>query len=217
MGRKVGILRSLPVSARDVQARKNSKDIHTVSIARKFGCEYFDGDRKYGYGGYYNDCRWVTVARDIIQYYGLDKGSKVLDVGCAKGFLVHEMCKQGMDAYGVDISDYALASCDDSIVGRLHKGSAADLSMFKVKGFDLVLSINTLHNLEEQHVIKSLSKIQALSREPSFVSVDAYLDEAGKQRLEDWVLTAQTYGTPEFWLDIFSRAGYTGDYAWTIV
>ena len=112
---KINLLRSLPKSNRDIKKRKEKKNTSVINESRKFGKKYFDGDRKFGYGGYYDDGRWALVAKDIINYYKLKKNSKVLDVGCAKGFLVKEFRKKDIEAYGIDISTYALRHADESI------------------------------------------------------------------------------------------------------
>lgn len=216
MGTYIDLLRSLPKARRDISSRKVDKSPQVVMVAKTFGLSYFDGDRKYGYGGYYHDDRWLPVAQDIIVHYST-WGGRILDVGCAKGFLVGALCSQLANAYGIDISRYAVVDCPhDGAIGRLHLGSADDLP-FPDKSFDLVLSINTLHNLPRPRLIKALQEMQRVSRGGMFVQVDAYRTEAERVMFEEWVLTAETHGTPEFWLELFVEAGYAGDYAWTIV
>ena len=85
---EIDLLRALPKVKRDIQKRKDAKDAAVVAAARQFGEMYFDGPRDYGYGGYRYDGRWMPVARDIVAHFGLRPGMRVLDVGCAKGFLV---------------------------------------------------------------------------------------------------------------------------------
>lgn len=217
MGQELDLLRALPKVTRNVIGRKAGKAPEVIAISKEFGQDYFDGDRKYGYGGYYYDGRWGPVAGIACNHYHLITTSRVLDVGCAKGFLVSEMCGQYMDAYGIDISRYAVVERPhEDVVGRLHLGSADELP-FPDKSFDLVLSINTLHNLPRPRLIKALREMQRVSRGGMFVQVDAYRNEAERALFESWVLTAETYGTPEFWLELFAEAGYEGDYAWTII
>ncbi len=141
--------------------------------------------------------------------------SRILDIGCAKGFLVSELCRNA-DAYGLDISQYALRNCRTDVVGRLHLGSAHQLN-FPDDSFDLVLSINTLHNLPRQLVKRSLQEIMRVSRGKAFIQVDSYHTPDEKERFEDWVLTSEFHGYPKDWLQLFSEAGYDGDYAWTVL
>jgi SAM-dependent methyltransferase len=214
MGSWVHLLRSLPQTTRDIAARKAGKTAEVIEIARQFGREYFDGDRRYGYGGYRNDGRWLSVAQDIISH--LQVSGRFLDVGCAKGFLVRDiMALAPVDAFGIDISSYAVKNCGERVIGRLHVGSAVDLP-FLDNAFAAAVSINTLHNLGRDDCVTALRELQRVSGGRAFVQVDAYRNDEEKARFEDWVLTAKTHGTPDFWLDLFAEAGYTGDYDWTI-
>ncbi|RMF09186.1 MAG: methyltransferase domain-containing protein [Alphaproteobacteria bacterium] len=218
MGREINLLRALPKKVkRNVAARKADKEKNR-EIALRFGYEYFDGPREQGYGGYYYDGRWVPVAREIVAHFGLRPGSRVLDVGCAKGFLVKDLLAvcPGIEAFGLDISEYALMNCAPEVIGRLHLGSADHLP-FPDGSFDAVVSINTVHNLDRARCIAALREIERLAPGRGFVQVDAYRTPEEKALFEDWMLTAKTYLTPEGWLATFAEAGYTGDYYWTIL
>src|SRR5689334_2554053 len=124
MGREIDLLRSIPRIKRNIQQRSagKAKDPAVVAIARQFGEMYWDGPREYGYGGYRYDGRWRAVARDVIAHFGLKPGMRVLDVGCGKGFLVKDLMLEcpGLEAFGLDISRYALVHCERETVGRLH-------------------------------------------------------------------------------------------------
>lgn len=213
----VPLLRTTPLAVRNVGDRAASKSPETIAVARQFGREYFDGDRRYGYGGYSYDGRWRSVARETISTYMLGPGSRVLDVGCAKGFYVSDLCSLGIDAYGIDISRYAVAERPHpEVVGRLHLGSA-DALPYPDRSFDFVASINTLHNLPRPRLVSALREISRVSRGPAFVQVDSYRTQEERELFESWVLTAETHGTPEYWLEVFAESGYDGDYAWTFV
>jgi len=218
VGKEIDLLRSLPKTKRNIQQRAQGKDPEVVATARKFGQEYWDGDRKYGYGGYRYDGRWRSVARDIIGHLGLKSGMRVLDVGCGKGFLVKDLMLEcpGLEAFGLDISRYALLHCDTAVVGRLHLGSADSLP-FPDRAFDCVLSINTLHNLERPGVVRALKEIERVGMGRAYVQVDSYRTPEQKALFEDWVLTALFHDYPDAWRKLFAEAGYTGDYYWTIV
>ena len=232
MGQYVDLLRSLPRVRRDVRARAAARDRDVVHVAKQYGADYFDGDRKYGYGGYRYDGRWQQVARDIVHNYGLDKqggyetvsykkygaAPSILDIGCAKGFLVYDLLQDGFcHPYGLDISYYAVVRRPHpAVVGRLHLGTA-DILPFPDQSFDLVLSINTLHNLPRQRIIWALQEMRRVSRGHMFVQVDSYRTPEEKALFEDWVLTAEWHGYPDEWLALFAEAGYDGDYCWTIV
>jgi len=212
----VDLLRALPKTKRNIQKRAEAKDPQVIAIAKQYGEMYWDGPREYGYGGYRDDGRWHPVARDIVSHFGLKRGSRVLDVGCGKGFLVKALLAQNMDAFGLDISLYALMHCAPEVVGRLHLGTAEQLP-FPDGTFDCVLSLNTIHNFPRQKAIVAMSEIQRLSNGRAFVQVDSYLTPEQKEIFESWVLTAEFHDYPDGWLKVFADAGYTGDYDWTII
>jgi len=216
--RKVNLLSALPKTKRNIQKRKEAKEQDVIDVSKQYGEEYFDGDRKFGYGGYRYDGRWVPVARDIITHFGLKPGMRVLDVGCAKGFLVKDLMHvcPGLEAFGVDISLYALMHCEPEVVGRLHLGTAEHLP-FPDRCFDCVLSLNTVHNFPRPGAIKVMQEIERVSGGRAFVQVDSYYTPEQKEIFESWVLTAEFYGYPEEWEELFTEAGYTGDYYWTII
>ena len=159
--------------------------------------------------------RWrATSSRNI----GLKPGMRVLDVGCGKGFLVKALIAEcpGLEAFGLDISLYALMHCSPEVIGRLHLGTAEKLP-FPDGSFDCVLSLNTIHNFPRPRAITAMREIQRLSGGRAFVQVDSYLTPQQKEIFESWVLTAEFHDFPEGWLKVFAEAGYTGDYDWTII
>jgi SAM-dependent methyltransferase len=216
---EVDLLRRYPQSKRNVAKRSHAKTADHIRISREYGRMYFDGPREYGYGGYRYDGRWLPIAEDMITHFDLKPGMRVLDVGCAKGFLVKDFIKvcPGLEAFGLDISEYALLHCEPDVVGRLHLGNCIKLP-FPDGSFDVVVSINTLHNLERPQVIDALREIMRIARRGrAYVQVDSYRSEREKDLFLDWVLTAQTHDFPEGWRNLFQEAGYNGDYYWTIV
>ena len=107
---EINLLNSLPKSKRNIGERSDEKTSHHIDISRQYSKDYFDGSRDYGYGGYRYDGRWKSVAKDIIKQYSLKKNDKLLDIGCAKGYLVNDFHNDPRvgEACGVDISAYAL-------------------------------------------------------------------------------------------------------------
>ncbi|TMH79935.1 MAG: class I SAM-dependent methyltransferase [Betaproteobacteria bacterium] len=215
---EVDLLRSLPRTKRNIQKRAEDKDPFVIAKSKEFGEEYWDGERKYGYGGYRYDGRWRSVARDIIAHFSLKPGMRVLDVGCGKGFLVKDLMLEcpGLEAFGLDISRYALMHCEKEVIGRLHLGSAESLP-FPDRSFDCVLSINTIHNLHRPRAVVAMREIQRLSGGRAFVQVDSYRTTEQKEIALSWILTAEFHDYPEGWLKLYAEAGYTGDYYWTIL
>jgi ubiquinone/menaquinone biosynthesis C-methylase UbiE len=214
---EVNLLAALPKGKRNLTARSTKTDEH-VRISREYGQAYFDGPREYGYGGYRYDGRWIPVARDMIAHFGLKPGDRVLDVGCAKGFLVKDLMLAcpGLEAFGIDVSRYALDRCEPEVVGRLHLGSADDLP-FPDKSFQAVISLNTVHNLARPDCMRALREMERLAPGKGFVQVDSYRTPEQRAVFVDWVLTAQYHDYPDGWIKTFREAGYTGDYYWTII
>jgi ubiquinone/menaquinone biosynthesis C-methylase UbiE len=215
---EVNLLSKLPRGKRNVSARSTAKTEEHIRISREYGEAYFDGPREYGYGGYRYDGRWIPVAEDMVRHFDLKPGDRVLDVGCAKGFLVKDLMKvqPGLEAFGIDVSRYALMRCEAETIGRLHLGSADDLP-FPDGSFKAAISLNTIHNLDRAGCIRALRELQRVSGGRAFVQVDSYRTPEQKAVFEDWVLTAQWHDYPQGWIELFREAGYEGDYYWTII
>lgn len=215
---EIDLLRALPRTKRNIQKRKDAKDPVVIAVSKQYGEMYFDGPREFGYGGYRYDGRWLPVARDIVKHFALKPGMRVLDIGCAKGFLVKDLMTAcpGLEAFGLDISLYALMHCEPEVTGRLHLGTAEKL-VFPDGSFDCVLCLNTVHNFPRPRAITVMQEIQRVSGGRAFVQVDSYHTPEQKEIFESWVLTAEFYDYPRGWVELFQEAGYTGDYYWTII
>jgi protein-L-isoaspartate(D-aspartate) O-methyltransferase len=185
-----------------------------AEVARRFGREYWDGDRKYGYGGYRYDGRWAPVAEALIAHYGLAEGQRVLDVGCGKGYLLYELKRlvPGLEVRGLDVSEYALANAKEEVRPLLDPGEAQALP-YADGAFDLVLSITTLHNLYIHDLERALREIERVRRGGAYVVVESYRNQAEKDNLLNWQLTCECFFTPEEWRWLFEGFGYTGDYS----
>lgn len=203
-------------SRRDYVGRAVEVDkAECAEIAIQFGKEYWDGDRKYGYGGYSYDGRWRIVAEGIVKHYGLQPGARILDVGCGKGFLLYEFTQvlPGAEVVGIDISEYAIDHSKEAVKPFLRPGNANHLP-FDDRSFDFVVSITTLHNLFVYDLWRSLQEIERVARGPKYVVVEAYRNEREKVNLMYWQLTCRAFHTPEEWEWIFKQTGYTGDYGY---
>ena len=213
---EVDLLDRYPRSTRDIAARAAAVPAQR-EVAKRFDREYFDGDRGQGYGGYRYDGRWVPVAERIRDHYRLAGGQRVLDVGCAKGFLLHDLRRAvpGLHVAGLDISGYAIAQAMPDVRPRLVRGSA-ELLPFPERSFDLVISINTVHNLDRPACVRALAEIERVTRGHRYIQVDSWLNESQRQKFQRWQLTAQTYSDPAGWRRLFAEAGYRGDYYWTV-
>ncbi|OGT39866.1 MAG: methyltransferase type 11 [Gammaproteobacteria bacterium RIFCSPHIGHO2_12_FULL_36_30] len=218
MGIEIDLLANYPRTKRNVEERGKTKTPEDRAVARQFGKDFFDGSRDQGYGGFnYNPKYWEPVIPDFKKHYNLSDKSAVLDIGCAKGFMLHDMQRliPGITVKGIDISKYAIENAMDSVKKDCSVACATQLP-FPDKSFDCVISITTLHNLEKPELIKALKEIERVKRKHSFITVDAYHDDAEKKRMEDWNLTAKTVLHVDEWKKLFKEVGYTGDYYWFI-
>lgn len=200
---------------RDYLARVNEfPKAEAAKIARQFGRDYWDGDRRVGYGGMRYDGRWRAVADAMVRHYGLEPGCRILDVGCGKGFLLYDFTQAipGVEVAGLDISEYAIAEAKEEVRPFLQVGHANSLP-FPDRSFDLVISITTLHNLQCFDLDRSLREIERVSRRHKYVVVESYRNEEEKANLLYWQLTCESFHRPEGWEWWFQLTGYTGDWS----
>ncbi|MFN0065601.1 MAG: class I SAM-dependent methyltransferase [Chlamydiales bacterium] len=218
MGKEIDLLANYPKTKRNIEERGNTKTEEDRRIARQFGREFFDGDRSHGYGGFsYNPRFWQPVIPAFQKEYGLNQHSRVLDVGCAKGFMLQDFAVTIPEIFlkGVDVSAYAIENAIGSMKENVGVADARALP-FEDCSFDLVISINTIHNLERKGLITALKEIERVSRKNSFITVDAYRNDKEKELMYAWNLTAKTILHVDEWQELFEQAGYTGDYYWFI-
>lgn len=218
MGQEIDLLENYPRTKRNVEERGAAKTEDVRRVARQFGKDFFDGDRQYGYGGFqYFPRFWQPVIPTFQKHFGLTGRSSLLDVGCAKGFMLHDLVELIPDitVSGVDVSDYAIAHAMDDIKSKVQVADARDLP-FADNSFDVVISINTIHNLDRDDCAQALREIERVSRKRSFITVDAYSNDDEKERMFAWNLTAKTIMSVEEWVSFFEEVGYTGDYFWFV-
>lgn len=214
MGKRVNIVTPLhKKTKRDYIGRMINDKAECMKKALEFEFDYWDGDRKYGLGGYTYDGRWKSVAQKLIKRYDLQNNAKILDVGCGKAHLLFEFRKllPNAELVGIDVSKHALKTAPEEIRSNLYRHKAQDKYKWKNKHFDLVLSINTLHNLRVHELAGALSEIERVGKR-KYISVESYRNEEELFNLECWVLTAKAFFDPDQWTWLFKHFGYTGDY-----
>jgi ubiquinone/menaquinone biosynthesis C-methylase UbiE len=216
LGRRMDLVQSLHASTkRDYIARVVAHDkAACAEVASRFGEEYWDGDRKFGYGGYRYDGRWRPLAERLAEVYELRAGERVLDVGCGKGYLLYELQQvvPGLQVAGIDVSAYGIEHGKDEVRPFLTVGDAARLP-YADRHFDLVVSLGTLHNLRVGQLFSALGEITRVQRgDRAYVMVESWRDEREKANLLYWQLTCRSFHSVEDWEWIFARAGYRGDY-----
>jgi SAM-dependent methyltransferase len=218
MGREIDLLVNYPRTKRNVEERGETKTEEDRRIARQFGRDFFDGDRRHGYGGFgYLPRFWQPVVPTFVRHFALKAGSSLLDVGCGKGFMLHDLALlvPGITVKGVDISEYAIENTIEDMKANVQVADAKRLS-FLDKSFDVVIAINTIHNLEQEECGQALREIERVARKGSFITVDAYRTEEERVRILAWNLTAKTILSVDGWKAFFAEVGYTGDYYWFI-
>jgi ubiquinone/menaquinone biosynthesis C-methylase UbiE len=182
--------------------------------AKKYGKNYWDGNRKFGYGGYkYIPGRWAQVAQKLIKNYKLISGSKILDVGCGKGYLLYEMLKiiPDLKVYGFDISSYALKKNFKLKNLKVFKHNAEKKIPYKSKNFDLVISINTLHNLEIFNLETAIREINRVGKK-KYIVVESFKNDQQLFNLQCWALTCQSFFSYNEWKWLYKKLKYKGDF-----
>lgn len=218
MGIEIDLLENYPRTKRNVQERGVAKTDEVRRIARQFGQEFFDGDRQYGYGGFkYFPRFWQPVIPAFQKHFALTAESSLLDVGCAKGFMMHDLAEliPGITVKGVDVSHYAIKNTITDMQPHVQVADAVKLP-FPDKSFDVAVSINTIHNLDRDGCAQALREIERVSRKGAFITVDAYRNDEEKERMYAWNLTAKTIMSVDEWVLFFEEVGYTGDYYWFV-
>ena len=203
---------------RNYLARVNDSEFpkpKAAKLAKKWSFDYWDGDRRINYGGYkYLEGRWEKFAKKLFEYYSLPQNPKILDVGCGKGFLMFDILKirKDADVYGLDISKYAIENSKEEVRDKIIEGNCNKLP-WPDNFFDLVISINTLHNLYNYDLIKSLKELERVSKSHKYICVESYRNEEEKANLLYWQVTCEAFNTPKEWEWIFEKADYKGDYS----
>lgn len=215
MGRLLDIVTPLhKATNRDYLARMNDDKVKCMLKAKEYEADYWDGDRRYGYGGYkFIEGRWKPVAQALIDRYELKPGSRVLDVGCGKAFLLYEMKELVPDLVvaGFDISRHGLANAREDIKPYLYRHRAQDRYSYDDNHFDLVISLGCLHNLKLFELEAALQEIQRVGKS-AYIMVESYRNEFEQFNLECWALTAESILHTSEWIWLYERFGYAGDY-----
>ena len=203
---------------RDYLSRVNDQvypKAKAAKLAKQWSHDYWDGDRRINYGGYkYIEGRWEKVALAMSKYYDLPRAPKILDIGCGKGFLLFDFLKiiPNAKVFGIDISEYAIETGKEEIRDRLKVGNASQLP-WPDNTFDLVISINTFHNLYNFELSAALSEMERVGKNNKYICVESYRTEEEKANLLYWQVTCETFCTPDEWKWWFNKTGYSGDHS----
>ena len=215
MGNLIEIVTPLHKSTpRDCLARMMDNKVEAMIKAKEYEFDYWDGDRRYGYGGYkYLPGRWKPVAEALIERYKLNRQSRLLDVGFGKGFLLYEiqLLLPGIKLFGIDISKHGHANTPKDLEADLRLHSAANPLPWDDNFFDLVISLGTFHNFHLPELEIALKEVERVGKN-AYVMVESFRNEQEMFNLECWALTAETVLGVKAWEWLYNKIGYTGDY-----
>jgi len=215
MGRLLNIVTPLhKMTARKYIDRMVDEKVHCMLKAKEYEADYWDGDRRYGYGGYkYMEGRWKPVAEALIDIYNLSNESRVLDVGCGKAYLLYEIKKllPEIELVGFDISKHGLADAKEEVRDDLFRYRAQDRYPWGDDYFDLVISLGCLHNLRIFELETALKEIQRVGKH-KYIMLESYRNEKEQFNLQCWALTAESFFDTAEWIWLYNHFGFTGDY-----
>ena len=188
--------------------------VNCMLKAKQYELDYWDGDRRYGYGGYkYIPGRWKPVAEQLIKYYNLDNNSKILDIGCGKGHLLYELklLLPKLEVKGFDISNHGINNSKEEIKKYIFQHRAQDPHPFQDNEFDLVISLGCFHNLRIFELQTAIKEMERVGKQ-GYIMLESYRNEQELFNVQCWALTCESFFDTEEWIWIYNNFGYTGDY-----
>lgn len=215
MGKLLNIVTPLhKKTARKYIDRMVDEKVHCMKKAKEYEVDYWDGDRRYGYGGYKYDGRWKVVAERLIEAYDLKPNAKILDIGCGKAHLLFELKKllPESEIVGFDISKHGIGDAPEEVREhlRIHKAQETPYP-FEDKYFDLIISLGCLHNLRIFELEGALKEIERVGKN-KYIMMESYRSELELFNVQCWALTCESFFDKEEWVWLFEHFGYTGDY-----
>ena len=215
MGQELNIVTPLhKATARKYLDRMIDDKVNCMMKAKEYEYDYWDGDRRYGYGGYkFIEGRWKPVAEALIQNYKLSNQSSILDIGCGKAFLLYEIKKilPDIKISGFDISNHGINSAKDIIKSDLFIHRAQERYPFEDKQFDLAISLGCFHNLKIFELNIALKEMERVAKN-GYLMLESYRSEQELFNLQCWALTCESFFEKEEWIWIYNNFGYSGDY-----
>ena len=215
MGKLVDYVTQLHQStSRNYIDRMMDDKVHCMKKAKEYEADYWDGDRRFGYGGYkYLAGRWKPVAQALIENYNLSNQSSVLDIGCGKGYLLYEMklLLPNLRISGFDISNHGIATAKQEVKEQLFIHRAQDPFPFQKNEFDLAISLGCLHNLRIFELEIALKEMERVASN-GYLMLESYRNEQEQFNLQCWALTCESFFDTKEWVWLYEHLGYKGDY-----
>ncbi len=215
MGNLVNFISELHMSTkRNYLDRMINNKVECMNISKSFEFDYWDGERKYGYGGYkYIPGRWSAVAEKIIHHYNLNQNSSILDIGCGKGYLLFEILEliPSIRVVGIDNSNHAIENVKKELNNFIFKHDAREKLPFSNNEFDLALSLGTFHNFKINELSVSLPEMERVAKK-GYLMLESFRNNQELFNLQCWALTAESFHSVDEWIWIYNHFGYYGDY-----
>lgn len=217
--REFNVLKGYPQPTTPRYVGYNVRTIKNRIAAAYRDARYYDSERNNGYGGFKYDGRWKLAVNSMCDEYGLTEKSAVLNLGCEKGFIMHDFHEKfpDMKICGADVSSYAIENAMPSIKQHItHLDTFAKLP-YADNEFDFVTAIGVIYTLTLYDAICCLKEIQKVGKGKSFITLGAYRNDEEFKLFRYWTLLGATILHVNEWVEVLEHAGYTGDYTFYTV
>ena len=184
-------------------------------IAWELSEQYYDGDRNNGYGGFSYDGRWLNLLPKFIKRYNLNNNSKILDLGCKKGFIMKDLkiLLPRAKVYGIEDHLYPIKNAEKEIKKNIIFSNYYKIP-FKKNYFDLIIGFSSIYKYNFIDVVKTIKEINRVSKN-SFFTVASYSNKKEKELFDKWTLLGTTILQKKEWKQLFKILNYKGDYYFT--
>ncbi len=184
-------------------------------IAWELSEQYYDGDRNNGYGGFSYDGRWLNLLPKFIKRYNLNNNSKILDLGCKKGFIMKDLkiLLPRAKVYGIEDHLYPIKNAEKEIKKNIIFSNYYKIP-FKKNYFDLIIGFSSIYKYNFIDVVKTIKEINRVSKN-SFFTVASYSNKKDKELFDKWTLLGTTILQKKEWKQLFKILNYKGDYYFT--
>ncbi len=215
--REFNLLSDYPKSQSKRYVSENLRTIKHRIVASYRDKEFYDGDRNYGYGGFKYDGRWEKIAKKITNEYNLDNKSSFLQLGCEKGFLLHDLKNilPNLKIHGLETSDYAVKNSMEDVKKYIRKTKNYIDLEYEDNKFDFILALGVVYTHNLSDAIQCLKEIQRIGKGKSFITLASCETMKDYWLFRQWTLLGTTILPKNDWIEVLNHANYTGDYYFT--